>query len=172
MTLAFKVFGVALPKGNMKPRIIRTKAGMQIPIVTESNRNVKSWQQLIREGASHALAALPADERTLIPLGVRLTVAFYLPRPQKFAAKKYQGAFVPHCTAPDLDKLTRAVGDALTEVAYHDDKQITELVVGKYYAVIDGPSFVDIRVEPARRQPAASAVPLDLPLFEPAAVNG
>jgi Holliday junction resolvase RusA-like endonuclease len=160
--LAFRVYGVALPKGNMRPRIVRTKSGMQIPIVTESNRNVRSWQQLVKEGANQALNELAPGDRALLPLGVRLTIAFYLPRPKKHAKR---GVFVPHCVAPDCDKLLRSVLDALTSIVYHDDKQVTEIVAGKYYAEVDGASYVDIRVEAAGwKTVAVPAAPL--PLFE------
>jgi len=161
--LAFRVYGVALPKGNMKPFIPK---GMKFPIVTESNRNVKSWQQLVAEGASHALQQLPEPARELLRYGVRVSVAFYLPRPKKFHKR---GVFVPHVTTPDLDKLSRAVLDAMSQVMYHDDRQVTELVAGKYYTEVDGAACVDVRVESAPMPIANStplAVPRDLPLFE------
>jgi crossover junction endodeoxyribonuclease RusA len=159
MTLAFTVYGVPMTKGNH--RALRVK-GMKFPIVTETNRNVASWQQLVAEGASRTIAQLPEAERVLLTSGVRLTMAYYLPRPKKFAKR---GAFVHHLTKPDLDRLERAILDALTAVAYEDDKQVTEIVCGKYYAGIGAPSRVDIAVEPAPPCPVGAMVP-DLPLFE------
>jgi crossover junction endodeoxyribonuclease RusA len=144
--LTFRVYGVALPKGNMKPFLAK---GMKFPIVTESNRNVKSWQQLVAEGASHALQQLPEADRGLIAVGVRVTIAFFLPRP---SVLKRRGVFVAHTKHPDIDKLARAVLDALSNVAYVDDKQVTELVTGKYYAEVGAPSYVDVRVEAAPAQ--------------------
>jgi crossover junction endodeoxyribonuclease RusA len=159
MTLAFTVYGVAQSKGNM--RAINLK-GMKFPVVTESNRSAKSWQQLIAAEASHALQQLPASERGLLPYGVRLTIAFYMPRPKKHAKR---GVFVPHTVAPDIDKLERAVLDALTQVLYHDDKQVTEVIKGKYYADVDDAAHVNIRVEPAPGRPLV-AQPINRPLFE------
>src|SRR4249920_136587 len=63
MTLAFTVYGVAKPKGNM--RAFHPK-GMKFPIVTESNRNVKSWQQLVAAGASHALHQVPLEQQAVL----------------------------------------------------------------------------------------------------------
>jgi crossover junction endodeoxyribonuclease RusA len=145
MTLAFTVYGEAQSKGNHKAYQGR---GMHFPIITESNRKVASWQQLVAEAASHALQQRPIEERALLwaTLGVRVSIAFYLPRPKKHHTR---GVFVPHCTRPDVDRLTRAVLDALTHVVIHDDKQVTELLAGKYYAEVDGPARVDVRVEPA-----------------------
>ena len=159
MTLAFTVYGVPMTKGNH--RALRVK-GMKFPIVTETNRNVASWQQLVAEGASRTIAQLPEAERVLLDAGVRLTIAYYLPRPKKFSKR---GVFVHHLTKPDLDRLERAILDALTAVAYHDDKQVTEIISGKYYAGVGAPARVDIAVEPAPPCPVGAMVP-DLPLFE------
>jgi crossover junction endodeoxyribonuclease RusA len=158
--LAFQVFGVAQPKGNM--RAIQVK-GMKFPIVTETNRNVRSWSQLVAEGANRALSALPASDRQVIDGPVRLTVAFYLPRPKKYSRR---GVPVAHLTAPDWDKLARAVGDALTHIVYRDDAQVVEAVIGKFYADVDGVPHADIRVEPTAgiRPIVVPAAPL--PLFE------
>jgi Holliday junction resolvase RusA-like endonuclease len=157
--LAFTVYGVPLSKGNHKAV---TPKGMKFPVITESNRNVKSWQQLVAEGASRAINERPLADRALLVSGVRATIAFYLPRPKKFHKR---GVFVHHLTAPDADKLTRAILDALQAIAYHDDKQVTEMIVGKYYAAVDAPAHVDIAIEPAPPCPVRAMV-ADLPLFE------
>ena len=147
MILQFQVFGVAQSKGNHKAYQGR---GMHFPIITESNRSVASWQQLVAEAASHAMQQRPIEQRRLLTAGVRVSLAFYLPRPKKWHKR---GVFVPHCTRPDVDRLTRAVLDALTHVAFQDDKQVTELVAGKYYADVDGAARVDVRVEPSPSPP-------------------
>lgn len=157
--LAFTVFGVAQPKGNL--RAIHLK-GMKFPIVTDSNRNAKSWSQLVAEGASRALAELPEDRRVLLDGPVRLTVAFYLPRPKKYHRR---GVPVAHLTAPDWDKLARAIGDALSQVVYHDDSQIVEAVIGKFYADVDGVPHVDVVVERTAGVQPASVPAAPLPLF-------
>jgi crossover junction endodeoxyribonuclease RusA len=143
--LTFRVYGVPLPKGNLRP-FVRAVRGMKVAIVTESNRNVKGWQQLIAEAASHALQTYPEADRCMFAHGVRVSAAFYLPRPKRLSRR---GVFVPHCVTPDVDKLARAVLDALQGVAYHDDKQVTALEARKYYADVDGPAFAEIEVAPA-----------------------
>jgi crossover junction endodeoxyribonuclease RusA len=163
MTLAFTVYGAAQSKGNHKAY---QGKGMHFPIITESNRSVASWQQLVAEAASHALQQRPLEDQRLLADGVRVFIAFYLPRPKKFHKR---GVFVPHCTKPDCDRLTRAVLDALTHVVIHDDKQVTELVAGKYYADVDGAARIDVRVEPAPGRPASFNLPVDRPLFAEAA---
>ena len=119
MTLAFTVYGVAQPKGNM--RAVHPK-GMKFPVITDSNRSVKSWSQLVAQGASDAIQQLPEQQRAVMTGAVRLTVGFYMPRPKKFATVRH--ASTPCVTMPDWDKLARAIGDALTKVVYRDDAQI------------------------------------------------
>lgn len=160
MTLVFTVYGIAQPKGNM--RAIHLK-GMKFPIVTETNRSAKSWSQLVAEGASHALAQLPEDQRAILDGPVRLTVAFYLPRPKKYSKR---GVPVAHLKAPDWDKLARGIGDALSQVVYRDDSQIVEAVVGKFYAEVDGVPRVDIRVEQTGGVRPIVVAPAPMPLFE------
>jgi Holliday junction resolvase RusA-like endonuclease len=153
------VFGVAQPKGSMKAFY---RPGMKFPIVTESNRSVKSWSQLVAEGASQALSQLPVGDRGVLEGPVRLTMAFHLPRPKKYQRR---GAEPAHVTKPDASKLIRAVEDALTQVVYRDDAQVVELVVAKRYAAIDGAPHVDIRVERTAGVAPLVVPAAPLPLF-------
>jgi len=146
MTLAFTVYGVAESKGSMRAY---TPKGMRFPVVTDSNRNVRSWQQLIAEGASKALMQLPAAERKLVTGGVHCEVAFFLPRPKDLHRPKYRGVEVAHTKAPDIDKLTRAVLDALTSVLWVDDAQVVELFAFKRYTAVGEPARVDVAVRPS-----------------------
>ena len=160
MTMAFTVWGVAQPKGSM--RAFHPK-GMKFPVVTDSNRNVKSWQQLVAAGASHELQHLSLDQASLLFAGpVRLTIAFHLPRPKKYQRRGVEPA---HLTKPDASKLVRAVEDALTRVVYGDDAQVVELVVAKRYAAIGDAPHVDIRVETTVGVQPVRVPAAPLPLF-------
>ena len=141
MTLVFRVYGLAQTKGNMRAVPVKGRA---FPAITDANRSVAAWQQQIARAASEVINGLPYADRQLLVRGVRLSVAFYLPRP-----KKYQkaGCQVAHLTKPDTSKLLRAAEDALTGVAYLDDAQIVELLATKSYAPVNHPPYVDIRVE-------------------------
>jgi crossover junction endodeoxyribonuclease RusA len=159
MVLQFCVFGVAQPKGSMKAFY---RPGMKFPIVTDSNRSVKSWSQLVAEGANQALAQLPAGDRGVLDGPVRLTMAFHLPRPKKYQRRGVEPA---HVTKPDASKLIRAVEDALTHVVYRDDSQVVELVVAKRYAAVDAAPHVEIRVESTAGVRPVVVPPAPLPLF-------
>jgi Holliday junction resolvase RusA-like endonuclease len=124
---------------------------------------VKSWSQLVAQAASTAILQLPEHQRTVMRGAVRLSVAFYLPRPKKFSRPRY--AAEPCLTIPDWDKLSRAIGDALAKIVYADDKQIVEAVIGKYYAPINGAPHIDVRVEPTIGASAMQLPAAPYPLF-------
>jgi crossover junction endodeoxyribonuclease RusA len=153
--MTFTVYGVAQPKGNMRAFV---KRGMKFPIVTESNRNVRSWSQLVAEGASRELAASGGRQ---ITGPVLVAVDFGLPRP-----KKYQraGLDVAHCVAPDLDKLARGVLDALSGVAFVDDAQVVHLFATKTYAPLNGAPYARITVAASPTRTTSA----DRPLFDEA----
>lgn len=92
--LEFRVYGVAQQMGSKRAF---TPKGWTRPIITDSNRNLKSWQVLVAERAQRALEELPIAERTLLEDGVRLTVAFYFPRPKSLPRR-----VTAHVKAPDL----------------------------------------------------------------------
>lgn len=89
-------------------------------------------------------------ELMLGPLTVHATFTF--PRPKahyrtgKNASLLRDDAPEYHTSAPDLDKLQRALGDAMTGVVYRDDKQIAQWAVVKVYGA---PAGVHIAVTSA-----------------------
>lgn len=116
----FVVYGVAQPKGSTRAFVPK---GWRRPVVTSDNPRVKDWQQCIA-------AAAQAYTREFIAEGaIVLTVEFALPRPKSLPKRVVQ-----HVKKPDLDKLVRAVKDALTGVLWQDDSQVTSLTASKRYA--------------------------------------
>jgi Holliday junction resolvase RusA-like endonuclease len=171
MILEFTVLGAAIPKGSTKAHAYyaknrqtgelllnaRTRQPILLTATTAANPRTKSWQHLVADHASRAMQALPASERHLLADGVRVTLAFYLPRP-KTLSKRHTA----HTKAPDLDKLARGVFDALTHVCYGDDSQVVDVIAMKRYTGFGEAPRCEIRVEPS-----AGVVPLlrDQPLF-------
>jgi crossover junction endodeoxyribonuclease RusA len=154
VTLEFRIVGVAQQMGSKRAFIPK---GWTRAIITDSNRNLKSWQTLVAEAASYAIQALAPAERAMCPEGVRLTIAFFLPRPKSMPRR-----VTAHVKAPDLDKLVRSTADALSQIVFRDDAQIVDLIATKRYAAPGEPPHALIRVEPS-----AGVVPLaqDQPLF-------
>lgn len=160
-TLAFTVFGVAEPKGSSRtlpsgfvmqrlkkniPVVIRTFKEMAMATITTSdNPDVKAWQSEINRAAWSANQDRPANRRGDFMQGaIELAVRFYLPRPTGLA-KSYQG---PHLKKPDLDKLVRAVKDALKGVVWTDDSQVMHVDAWKYYAALGDAPRAEIVIAP------------------------
>jgi Holliday junction resolvase RusA-like endonuclease len=107
--------------------------GSMIPL---PNGRMRHGKDVIATRHAIAAAALEAGCRP-IDGPVAITVTAYMLR-GKTVKREYP------TVAPDADKLLRLVGDALTGVAYNDDKQIVEATVRKLYS--DVPR-VYVRVE-------------------------
>lgn len=105
----------------------------------ESSRQVGAWRDAVRRAAIEAMASRPPIEGP-----VYLVQVFALPRPKShYGTGRNSGRVkrgVPHRppVRPDLDKLARAVGDALTGICYHDDAQVVNLCAAKYYVMPSG----------------------------------
>jgi Holliday junction resolvase RusA-like endonuclease len=141
MLLEFRVNGIAQQAGSKRAFVPK---GWTRPIITDTNKNLKTWQQLVAEVAHHELLQRPVIERGQWRDGVRLGVVFYLPRPVSLPRR-----VVAHVKKPDLDKLIRSVQDALAGVLYRDDAQIVDLVARKRYAEAHDVPHVMIRLEPS-----------------------
>ena len=143
--LTFIAWGVAAPKGSAKGFAVPVegKPGKFRAVVTHDNSRTKGWQQTIAEAAGRALQA--ADPSTFVgDAPVRLLVVFYLARPKALGKR-----VAHHTKKPDLDKLTRSVGDALTGVLWSDDSQVVDLQVRKRYAPPDTAPHAVITVQRA-----------------------
>jgi Holliday junction resolvase RusA-like endonuclease len=134
--LAFTVYGVPIQKGSARAFMPK---GAKYPVVTsDTRRGLKEWERSIRDAAQTHAGVLLVD-------AVRVSVWFVLPRPVSLPKKvRY------HTKKPDIDKLARAVLDALTGVLWKDDSQVVQLTAWKSYQIdaTDTPSAV-IAISPA-----------------------
>ena len=119
------------------PGIART-SGSHISFkgrVTHSGKHTKKWMDTVAW-----MALKEYGERQILHDGeIKLGIEFYLIRPKGHYGtgrnRNYLKPSAPlnHKTKPDLDKLVRAVQDALTKVIWHDDSQIVCVSAAKYY---------------------------------------
>lgn len=118
------VYGTPIPQGSSKAFLPR---GWKRPIVTADNPKTKSWRQAIID-ASREWAEGHGPWPREMPLA--LNVAFFLPRPSSAPKRRTEVT-----TRPDLDKLLRAVGDALTDAGvWLEDAQVVAATASKAYA--------------------------------------
>lgn len=138
--IALEVPGIPAPQGSK--RFLGKSGGKGIMV--ESSKRVAPWRTDIRGAAEKAVMpdALDAEGRSLLWHGsVLVILTFRFPRPAshfgtgrnadvlKPAAPRY-----PDGTRNDLDKLARAVLDALTGIVWADDGHVVGLFASKIYA--------------------------------------
>lgn len=106
------------------------------------------------QGSKRHVGAAYADRNfgDMLDGPVSIIVDFYLPRPKahygtgRNAGTLKGSAPVEHLTMPDLDKLVRAVGDALTRLAWRDDSQIVAWHAYRHYATTMTPVGAQITI--------------------------
>ena len=103
--------------------------------MVDSCKTLKPWRMTV--GAT-CLAEMNRQRRGPIARGVPVVVeaCFILQRPAGHFGKR---GLLPSAPAwptvkPDLDKTKRAIGDALSKIAYHDDSQVVRSYEQKRYA--------------------------------------
>lgn len=105
-------------------------------ILVESSKAVAPWRTSVAWHAAQAHSGAPLDG----PLAVR--IEFVMPRPSG-CPKRTTPAAVKR---PDVDKLARAVLDALSDVVWRDDSQVVDLHATKRLAELDEQPGAHIRV--------------------------
>lgn len=124
--ISFTAIGVPAPKGSTKAFY---RPGMKFPVVTEDNKHTRPWASDVKTAAmltmrSAGIFSIPYPTEAL-----QIRILFYMPRPKSLPKR-----VLYHTKKPDLDKLVRAVKDALTGVMWTDDSQVMEISARKVYA--------------------------------------
>ena len=134
--MQFFVLGVPAPKGSVRAWPIRRPGGKIKVAISSDNRQLKPWVKSVQE------AAIAAGVHPILTGPVSVRVTFTLLRPKCHyqrdgSLRPAAHAALPACR-PDVDKLARAVLDALTGLAWRDDGQVVELLVCKRYGDLPG----------------------------------
>ena len=119
--LCFFVPGIPAPQGSMRAFM---RPGARFPVVTADNPKTKPWRASVAYTASQECTGAPIEGAVAVGL------TFLMPRP-KSAPKRV----TEPTKKPDLDKLVRAVFDALKGITWHDDAQVTSLIASKQFQV-------------------------------------
>lgn len=134
--IAFTVRGLPVAQGTARAFV----AGGSARIATDSNRlnsPIGAWRAAIASACAEAMGSAPALEGP-----VRVRVSFVFPRPGSHYLPVNGSRSTPELklTAPrwvsrkpDVDKLTRALLDGITNIAIRDDGQVARLVAQKFY---------------------------------------
>ncbi|HEY9416304.1 MAG TPA: RusA family crossover junction endodeoxyribonuclease [Pseudonocardia sp.] len=105
-------------------------------VMVESSKAVAPWRTTVAWHAAQAYRLAPLDGAVWVGL------VFVMPRPAATPKRSTPQAI----KRPDLDKLTRAVFDALSGVVWRDDSQVVQLVASKRLASLEEQPGVNIRV--------------------------
>jgi len=129
-SIRFDVSGLPIPQGSTRAFIVKNR-----PIITSTSKGLNQWRQLV---------SAEAQKRVDSPLEgpVSVELHFRVPRPK--SAPKKRRTYPDK--RPDLDKLVRAVLDAITHVIVADDSQVVALTATKDY----GPPGVLVQVDEIR----------------------
>jgi len=123
--VAFEVLGIPIPKGSMRAFLVNGK-----PVITASSRKLSVWRDRVASEAKNRVAAV-------IEGPVAVTLHFRLLKPK--SAPKKRRVFADK--RPDLDKLVRAVLDAITGIIIRDDSQVVAITATKDYGSTSGVSI-------------------------------
>jgi Holliday junction resolvase RusA-like endonuclease len=137
--LKFEVKGTAVPQGS-KAGVIRGKTAKGAPkvVMVDSSKDLDKWRDQVSAAAQLAagLDWPPIDGPVIVWLAV------YLQKPKATRFREYPAG------PPDVDKLQRAVGDALKKARIiTDDSRIVQWIAGKRWAPPGQPPFAAIQLD-------------------------
>lgn len=115
--IRFRVVGEPVPQGSMKGYVRGGRVAL-----TSDNPKLHNWRDVIGWEARQHVTELLTEP-------VRVWANFYLTRPKSCPKRR-----VYPTVKPDIDKLTRALFDALTGVVWADDALVVEHHIRKVYA--------------------------------------
>lgn len=136
-TNVIQFFARGEPKGQPRPRAVSINGSIRM--YTPSI--VKGWRTSIK------IAAINAGVRPAEPIAgpISVNLGFVFERPKShFRSGKYShqlkpGTIEDHIKKPDVDNLSKAVLDVLTELKFwQDDSQVTHLSATKIYGHYNG----------------------------------
>lgn len=146
----FTVAGTPVPQGSARAFAGKGKAAGRAFLTNDPSGSISKWRSDIKG----AYDRLPSHQAIAVgPVSMRL--AFRLPRPKShyLPANRKRPAPELRPDAPtwcaggaDIDKLTRAVLDALTGVAYVDDALVAVVGATKQFPAPGEQPGVDVRV--------------------------
>lgn len=117
------VRGIPAPKGSKNAFI----TGGHAVVVDKNSKALRSWEAAVRGVLQDKWEGPPIEGPISIDLNFRLL------KPPSVSKKRARPT-----VRPDLDKLVRAVLDALTGIAFRDDAQVVSIAARKFYDAESG----------------------------------
>ena len=118
----FEIAGLA--KGKGRPRFRSTGKFVQ----TYTDKETATWENFVR------LSYINSGGEKLSGC-LSVSIMSYFPVPKTISKKKRaELMFAPFPHKPDCDNLAKSILDALQDIAFDNDMQVTYLTVGKFYS--------------------------------------
>lgn len=118
------------------------------PVIGDDNgKKRRAWANAVR---AEAAAAMQGRDLLTMPVGLFVVFRFTRPAGHFGTGRNHDqlraSAPIEHAQSPDLDKLLRCVGDALTSIVYRDDRQVCHITASREWTL--GPAGASIVVTP------------------------
>lgn len=161
-SLTINVIGTPVQQGSKTAGVVNGRAFLR----DSNDKKLRPWRAEVAGSVADAMAL---TGWTTLDGPCQVDITFFHPRPAgHYGTGRNAGVLKPTAprwkqTAPDIDKLTRAVLDALTTSrAIRDDARVARLVVDDLYA--DAATGARITITPLTGSPvvspAATAAPV------------
>ncbi|MCY8420264.1 RusA family crossover junction endodeoxyribonuclease [Bacillus inaquosorum] len=138
--ISFTVYGEPVAQGRPRAGTVNGKARLYDP---KKSRDYKQYVKLV---------ASEYRPKSLLKGPLELIVRIYKPSLKSFSKKKAaaaeQGLLRP-TSKPDADNYVKAIKDGLNKVIWHDDSQVVDLHVSKFYSEIPR---VEIQIKPLSQE--------------------
>jgi Holliday junction resolvase RusA-like endonuclease len=122
MKVAFIIPGE--PKGKQRPRVMKTG-------ITYTPKETVSYENLIK----FIYSQLPEPKKFEGPVNMWVKAYFSIPKSSsKTKAYDMKMGSIRPIKKPDWDNIGKIISDALNTMAYHDDSQVVDCEVQKFYS--------------------------------------
>jgi crossover junction endodeoxyribonuclease RusA len=136
-TITFSVPGIPRPQGSKEFKGF--KGGK--PILTEASAYLGQWRERVALVAHNAMVC-QGGCRLITDEPVAVELEFVMPRPTSCPKRSTP----PAIKRPDLDKLSRAIFDAITDTVAADESQVVDLHATKRTAELGETPGVTVTV--------------------------
>ena len=129
MNVSFTVHGVPVPQGS-KRALVHRSTGRAV-VIEQGGARHRDWRADVKAAAAEAMPGSGSRSGYPLPITgpVGVSICFTVPKPK--SAPKTRRTWPDK--RPDLDKLVRAVLDAITGEVIADDAQVVLLMVSKCF---------------------------------------
>ena len=144
-TISITIQGKAQTKGSWIPVSMHMRDGRQRTVMRPDNPKMKAWCDAIALDAASQMAGAEPWPDAVAVYGLGTPAAAEETPQKKRRADRFSDG-LPDDTPSDLDKIQRAIGDALQNVVYLDDAQIVEWHARKVWHDEPGQARTEIHV--------------------------